>query len=201
MKQLLLYLTCQIITSHLFAQLDSADKSFVYTILKQEPFSDSIRYTDKLKPVTNIRVLDNFQHSEIVGYDLSTQKKVKIKLSKEENAQLQRELQGFYKVRWHDSLFVDSRMIPADSMWSFVSSQLKLAFSKNSKEKPDSSINYMSYSTVFQFSKPIFLRNRSFVIFYFLRLCASDCGVEDFSVYRMQNGQYKRWLSMGGGAF
>jgi hypothetical protein len=91
-------------------------------------------------------------------------------------------------------------MIPADSMWSFISKQIRLAF----KEKPaesHASLHWMSYSTVFQFSKPIFLKNRSIVIFYFLRVCSANCGVEDFSVYRWQNGEYRHWLTIAGGTF
>ena len=195
MRCLLLNITFQAIALSAFPQLDSANKSFVYTILRREPGSDSIRYTDQIKAVTDFSFTENFKNSSIIGYDFSKKSKVNIKLSKKENAQLRKELRNFYGVRWRDSLFTNSRMIPADSMWSTISKGIRFAFAVN----PNA--DYMSYSTVFQFSKPIFLRNRSIAIFYFLRLCSSQCGVEDFSVYKLDNGEYKRWLILSGRAF
>lgn len=61
--------------------------------------------------------------------------------------------------------------------------------------------NQIENANTFQFSPPIYFRNNSIFIFYFIRLCGSLCGVEELSFYRLENGNYKKWFVLTGGVF
>ena len=207
MKTLLLYPFFQIVTLSVFSQLDSSTTKFIYNVLRKEPGSDTITYTDKLMSVTTPLIPTMLQTSKIVGYDVSTQKKTELSLSKSEKKQLLQDASTMDKIIWDELLFPNSKMIPVDSLWPYISKRQneisKIIHAKVDQAGSNRSANIdrASYCSVFQFSKPIFLRKGTIAIFYFLRICGSECGIEDLSVYKLQDGLYKRWLIVGGGVF
>ena len=56
-------------------------------------------------------------------------------------------------------------------------------------------------ANTFQFAPVIYLRNKNVVLVYMLRLCGTECGVEELSFYKQINGTYERWIVINGKAF
>lgn len=207
MKTLIICLTYQILTLSLYGQLDSTSKSFLFDILRQEPGSDTITYTDRIKPISIPSFSKILKNNKIPAFEISTQKKVEFVLTRKEKKYLQKELKLLDEIKWADSIFNPSRMISLDKMWEYISRRRREYSEIYTFKHSQSDTNYINkqgwvqYCSIFQFSKPIFLRDNSIVIFYFLRLCGNECGVEDFSIYKKQDGQYKQWLRISGGVF
>jgi len=199
LKKLLLSLILTYLTSYLFGQLDSNSKTFIFNIIKLQPGSDTITYTDRIKPIVIPSLGKILLKDRIPCYDITGHTKTEFVPSALEMSQIQHAAKYITKIRWDDSLFSNSREISVDSMWSYISNRQKeLSFSSNTSDNIN---NIVSYCSVFQFSKPIFLRNKTIVIFYFMRLCGSSCGEENLSIYRLQNGKYQRWLTIQGADF
>jgi hypothetical protein len=209
MKRLIIYLALQIITCNVFSQLDSASKEWVYQILKQEPESDTITHTDQLHKYGIELIKRSFQNDTIWGWENGERSKEWLILSKPEKKYVKRLANKMEQLKQDGPLFPGTRMIAQDSMWAYITKRnkefwqfylrkVKSGDTTNLNKTLDSRVGYCN---VFQFSSPIFLRNKSLVIFYYLRMCGSECGVQDLSVYRLENGEYKRWLFVDGGVF
>ncbi len=179
--------------------LEANSKTFVYKVIKQQPGSDTITYTDRIKPIAMPSLEKILQKDRIPCYDIAGHRKTVFVPSATERKQILNATKDITKISWEDSLFSNSREISVDSMWSYISNRQKaLSFSSNSTNNIN---NIVSYCSIFQFSKPIFMRNNTIAIFYFMRLCGSSCGVEDLSIYKFQNGTYERWLVIKGADF
>jgi hypothetical protein len=209
MKLLIIYLALQIITCHVCAQLDSASRQWVYQILKQEPESDTITHTDKLHNHGIELIKQSFQYDTIWGWEKGERSKEWLILSKSEKTYVKRSANKMRQLKQDCPLFPGCRMIAEDSMWSYITKRnrefwqfyFRKVKSGDTTDLDKSLDSRVGYCNVFQFSPPIFLRNKTLVIFYYLRMCGSECGLQDLSVYRLENGEYKRWLFVDGGVF
>jgi hypothetical protein len=207
MRPLLIYLSLQNLALCLFGQIDSSSKAFIYEILSREPGSDTLTYTDRIDTRHNQIFFKTLNNSKIFGYEIGTKKKVELTLSSTDRRKLANAVNSAARLKWDDSLFDNSRIISVDSLWQYISRRNRevselirtdLATGDNMRH---ANAKRVSYCSVFQFSKPIFLKGQAIVIFYFRRLCGGECGIEDLSVYKLKEGVYRRWLLLGGGAF
>ncbi len=170
----------------------------------QQP-SGTIVYTDQLGEADILSIKDSFKKKYFVG-QLQSNKPVKLVLSKAEHRYVDSVITLLPKLYWQNSLFNNSERIPKDSIWARIDKQHKESADRIVNAKSDSSRNqaiskWIEASNTFQFSVPIFLRNRSIFFFYFKRLCGSQCGTSDLSVYRLENGVYKKWFLIDGGEY
>jgi hypothetical protein len=112
-------------------------------------------------------------------------------------------LKSYY---WKDSLFVNSKRIPADRMWAHIKNQNQKVFRSKSKDTTEAGniefINELVDSaSTFQFSPLIYFRNKSIFIVYILRLCGGECGDDELAIYRLENGIYKKWFILSSYTF
>ncbi|HEY0897730.1 MAG TPA: hypothetical protein VGD90_00290 [Sphingobacteriaceae bacterium] len=103
-------------------------------------------------------------------------------LTNQEKSQVKRELELMNQQLWPKGLFKNSIMLDRDSL-GYLSKPL--GYLKYGKK----------YKTGFYtFSKPIFLRNNTICILFLDYWCSGLCGDTDISVYKKENGRWKKWL-------
>lgn len=104
-------------------------------------------------------------------------------LSAEELKYAKRTIKEMDEKIWDRKLFGRWEELDADEL-------LKMTRSRWGWEK-----YYKKYSTgYYSFSKPIFLRDNSICIFYIGYSCGEFCHEADLSVYKTENGKWKKWI-------
>jgi hypothetical protein len=198
-----LLISFQIISSLAFCQIDSSSIKIVESILRKEHPEGTLYYTDKLDSGLIVRIKGSLQKRKFIGRINSTTYG-KIRLSRKEKRYLDSNINKLYSIRWKDSLFENSRMIPNDSMWAHIDRRNR-EFSKFARVATTEAINLVNnrvtFCNTFQFSCPIYFRDRSIFIVFFIRLCGNECGVEELAFYRLEEDMYKKWFIVYGGVF
>jgi hypothetical protein len=203
MKALFFLLFFQFITCLAFCQIDAGSIKILETILRREYPTGTLYYTDKLDSSIVLWIKENLQKRNLVGI---TRKKIdeRIKLTKKEKRYLDSNINTLFSFCWKDSLFENSKRMPNDSMWAHIRRRNREAtnLAKEAEAAGRKPIydRVMSSST-FQFSFPVYFRDRSVFLLYFIRMCGSECGHNELAFYRLINGNYERWLLVNGGEF
>ena len=208
MKRVLTYMIVWLFSTSLLGQTDSLKKQLLYNLIRSEQKDGQIIYTDRLGQSTIAKINKHLGGPRIHGYD-RTAKRIVINLNNVERKTLHSNLQILTKFRWTDSVFAGSSRIPVDSMWQQITKKNKEFADtyRSAIERNDSNVlinsihNRVTYCNIFQFSPLIFIRNKELFAFYMLRLCGGSCGIEDLSIYKLQDGRYTKWLTITGGAF
>jgi hypothetical protein len=125
-----------------------------------------------------------------------------IRLSAKERRYLLRQLKKPENIELPDNLFPDSKRVEPDSLEEFVVRQnQRIRDSLMASGNPKARDEYYSGKTLylpFYFTRPIYLRNRSIILFHFMWRFRNG-GSHDLSFYRKENGKWKRWISISGG--
>ena len=208
MKTFLIILVTQIQASVVLGQIDSASKALLFDLIQNEQRNDQITYTERISEKI-IQKLKHFLGGQAIVGEAPFAVKVTLSLDKTDQYYLRTKLNGFQKLIWDDNLFPNSNRIPVDSMWGHISKRNEefMKIYRTAVENHDTTITnhrvneWVKYTNTLQFAPPIYLKNKRVVIFYLLRLCGSECGIEELAAYRWNNGQYKKWFNIAGGAF
>lgn len=205
MLKLLLFLCCLPVMATA-QQTDSVSLNFIHSVLRAEQANGTILYSDKISKhlPTNIysQLLNKDSISGLDVLDYRDGRWVSLKLSAEDKKDIRIILQKTNTWQWKDNLFENSRRMPADSVQSYLRKHLITYIEDRKRSDSLGTARTVSrYVNVFMFAPPIYLNNRKFVLFYFWRDCGSDCGVDELCVYRLENGVYKKWILLSGGAF
>lgn len=203
MKQFLLLLSFYFVCLPAFCQVDSASLKIMETIFREEQPKGTLFYVDKLNNDFIKLFKDKFRKRKIVGWIKYTVED-SILLSGKEMRYIKSAINKLSSFRWNDSLFPDSKRIPADSMWQHISKRNR-EFSQMVKTLPAEELRKVKgrdiFSNVFIFYWPVWLRDRSIFILFFYRMCGRECGINDLALYRLENGVYKKWMVIYGGVF
>jgi hypothetical protein len=210
MRFIQVILALQLVTSSLEGQdVDSISLGILEDAVNQYSKGDTIFYADGITNNVFKMFKDSLTHSYLRGVDFLSSKReiVKIQLSKEDQGKLRSGISKMTKFVWPDQLFKNSIRIPKDSIFAFNRKRWKLAYNKfydtsnGLNNRGNFSVLAMKMATVYQFMPPVFLRQGTIAVFYYLRFCSGVCGNDELAVYKLEKGKYKRWLLIYGGAF
>jgi hypothetical protein len=122
-----------------------------------------------------------------------------ITLTRQEKKYISQQLDKFCKSYWKENLFPGSRLISEENLWPYFKNVYQ-EYSENLSNPNNSAIdksnllkNYQQPG-VFEFSAPIFLRNNSLCLIYLRSLCGNPCGYGELSIYRLENGNWNKWI-------
>jgi hypothetical protein len=173
------------------------------TILRKEHPNGTLYYTDKLDSGTISWIKEYLQKKKFIN--ITRKDNHRIRLSGKEKEYLDSSINKLYSICWKDSLYENSRSIPVDSMWTHIQKKnrefSKLASDAAVAGKTLSINNRVNFSNTFQFTFPIYFRDRSIFLLYFIRLCGGECGVQELAFYKLENGHYEKWISVNWGEF
>ena len=206
MKTLGILIFFQATYCYSFSQVDRKTSVILERILRKDHPQGTLVYTDKLDDYVILNIKESLKKQIFVGKLASKKGRDTFILSKSELKYIDSILRKLHLVFWKDSIFSNSKRISKDSLWSRIDNQNRKSYENLINATSDSSRNlakrnWIDNANTFQFSIPIFLRSKSIFFFYYIRLCGSMCGVSDLSVYRIENGVYKKWFLISGGAF
>lgn len=120
-------------------------------------------------------------------------------------------LQFDYYLKKEEWVQIRDSIIPQLSKWA---RKMEPKLSSNTKEKKaiDSISQLKSWpyfylnlgnnglgNSIYYCSVPIFLRNNSYCIFYFINQCGPDCGMADFAIYIRNDTKWIKLKSFKGG--
>ena len=150
--------------------------------------------------------MESLKRRKFIGGPTSSNTYDTVRLSKKEKKYLDSSLNELYSNFWQDTLFKNSKRIPVDSMGARIEKQnrefYKNKISDTTQAGSINSIrNQVENANTFQFSPLVYFRSKSIFIFFFVRLCGGTCGVDELSFYKLENGVYKKWFLISGGAF
>jgi hypothetical protein len=181
-----------------FAQTDTSYLNYIYERIRDGQSKDTIHYAANLKPFEIKDWAHKLNKKHVIGLawpdDYDT-----LSLTRKERKYIQKQLKASLDSSWPDKLFPDSKVVPADSIDKYVR-KLNLVVIDSTKSIQSSRERIARLFWAFHFSKPIYLRNKSLLIFYLKRF-ASAGGEENVKVYRREGNSWKRWMLIDGTAF
>ena len=108
---------------------------------------------------------------------------------------------------WNDTLFDASVKIKEDSLWSYLR-----AADSTFRKKMDIALaakdtalirKYRKEGRPFAFAlgKPLFIRHNTICLVNTAALCGPNCGSNEMSFYRKENGEWKKWILVTAGEY
>lgn len=191
------------------SQSSSIEIDFINSVLLKQPGFTRLILCNRLDSFNLKEISTHLKKRKIEGFDVTTRKKTALRLSKQEKYTLTTALNELQTNEWKQSQFPDATLISIDSMLTCLLSRTRtnIAIYKLMLQyfkcyctviKPTQVLNSQH---IFQFSKPIFIRNNEMVFFFFQRVCGGECGEQSFMVFRKSGSVYKKWLEIFGGVF
>jgi hypothetical protein len=154
----------------LYGQVDSLTINFLNDILTRDTVTGLIVYTQLEGPSY---LGPNVELKRKAGR--AGNNKGQISLTNKEYKFIKRQWKSYKGFIWPDSLLNNSLRIEQDSVYNYLSADKK--------------------RNVYQFSKPIFIRNNSIALIHLTTLCCGQIYGSDHLVYfRKDNYGWKKWI-------
>ncbi len=185
----------------LFAQNEQTDFEPIVAIIRQFQPAGTVYYGDNAdkKIYNKLGVLLN---KSFFKSQWDTTNENILKLTAGERKYIQSQLVYSAKLRFPDSLFKDSKRVQKDSLVPFVDG-LNRIFLDSISHLPDTikAIAFRDYRLYrywsFIFTKPIYIRNRTVTVFYFMYY-AMNGGAHGADFYRRKVSKWQRWIMVPG---
>jgi hypothetical protein len=202
---LLLGFICSLLA---IGQPNTNNIAIIKYLLENEDLNQHFAYTDRLDDFTIKYLKSHLGQGDITGY-INSNDRIELKLKRDDRRKLHKILRNLHYPIFYKGDFSNATFLSVDSLWKYISSRKLEIFriykdslnDKNSDAYKRYEVLRFEYPKVFQFSPLIRLDNNRILIFYFRKLCGSDCGFEDLSVYRLENGIYKKWFMISGAVY
>lgn len=189
---LFLYANCA------FGQSDRSELNFLEGLIRQSQPEGQITYTDKISKVELDKIKSRLNKSTI--YDLSsTRNQNWITLNRQEKKYLFEQLEIVNNPLWKENLFPGSRLIKEDEVLSYIKKTTQDYLENynnpnNTEEDKMKLVKNYQRPNVFKFSRPVYLRNRSFCLIYFSSICGNPCGFDELCFYKIENNTWTKWV-------
>lgn len=181
-----------------FGQSDRSELNFLEQLIRQSQPEGQIIYTDKISKVESDKIKSRIKKTTI--YDISTNRNQKwIALTRKEKKYIFDELELIKKPFWNNNLFPASRLIKEDEVNSYLkktTQEYLENYNNPSNTGADRMTMVKNYQkpTVFKFTNPIYLRNRTYCLLYYSLVCGFPCGFDELSFYKIENNTWTKWI-------
>jgi hypothetical protein len=186
------------------AQFDSLVLNTIYSeIRKAQPFG-VINYGEKLPTQAIRNIIKSISKRKIIS-ESAKPTKDSIWLTSIEIKYLQQQLEKLYHFIWRDEIFPNSKRHPTDSLESVVHHLNKTLLDSSKLLKDSASIGkfYSSHRqfSLFNFSKPIFIRKNTIFLLFFLWFNGTNSGSDGLFFYKKKDKVWKKWIVVQQGFF
>ncbi len=178
MKYLILF-CCLFIVSNSYSQSTKNSIKFLQEFFADKlpiVYSDTIHQYD-LKYLKEAIVKDTLYNNFFFGQNNAGRQLI---LTKDEKKYLLEKIDEQQDFIWPNNLFQNSQKIDLEEKNS--NSNLKKKLKK--------------FQSIYNFSKPVFIRNNSICIFYYGYYCGGECGQGSIEIYRKINSKWTKWITM-----
>ena len=196
MRLYILIFLCHLAGNTSAQYMDTGYFKLIYSNIRHIQDSGIVFYSDKPEKEIYAGFLKQ------MPYATKALKDRVITLSKREEDTLMRELKRIATEIQPSAMFPMSTRISSDSIIAVVEKSIRRAVDslKNLPYNAFSSRNYQRLPWAFFFTNPIYLRNRTICFGYFMYYRNSS-GEHGLNVYIVQNGEFIRVGTIGGGAW
>ncbi|AXY77969.1 hypothetical protein D3H65_30000 [Paraflavitalea soli] len=202
MKAVINCLVLLFFSHQLVAQPDSADRQFIHSQIRKYQRHGTIYYADRpLEGVLKLHVkeLSKPVIKSIIGFHSTDS----IVLTAAERRFLIRQLKRSLTTALNDNLFPISKRIAVDDISAFVSARNRKIIDSlraMGAAARDSFFISNSIHEAFFFTMPIYIRDRSIFLHFFMWNTISG-GAVNLSFYRKENDKWVKWIEVSGGDF
>jgi hypothetical protein len=184
----------------LMAQLDSSEIHFIHDLMRKYQRIGTLHYGSSPEDAVFKREVKEFTKRLMVN-----RRGDSILLTAKEQTYLLQELKKPTITRFADSLFHDSKMVNTDSIFTFLHRKNRQVYDSlvatAGFEAAVKYINSKSSYKSFRFTRPLYIRNGTIMLFHFMWLTDTAGGETSLSFYKKENGQWTEWICVTGGAF
>ncbi|MEP7264579.1 MAG: hypothetical protein ABI772_08775 [Bacteroidota bacterium] len=127
-------------------------------------------------------------------------------LTEKEKGNLLDQIKQNKPFKWSNKVLPRFIKIEADSMESYFISENKRHddLMKDALLNKDTATFYKNkyvHPWVFTITKPVYFRDNSFCLINIIALCGTSCGRSEIAVYKMEEGNWMRWLVLEAGDY
>ena len=198
MKNFIFYFAFTLIAFSAYAQVKPDEVKFLESLLRKTLPEGEIVYTNKINESQLQRVEAHIKPGVIQGAGTET-KRNSISLSRKEKKYILSQLEIYTKPFWGDNLFAKSKMIPEDSIASYMKkvyqeySESFINPNNSDNDKAEIMKNYPR-PNLFEFSRPIYLRNNSICLVLISYRCGNPCGFDELCFYKKVNDVWTKFV-------
>ena len=180
------------------AQNDRSELIFLEGLIRNAYPEGKIIYTDKINKNDLDKIKSRFKKNTI--YDISkTRNQNYIIFTKQEKKYIFQQLEIASRPCWKENIFPGSQLILDEDALNYIkktTQEYLENFNKPTNTDNDRMNLIKNYQrpTIFKFSKPIYLRNRSICLIYFTSICGNPCGFEELCFYKIANNTWSKWI-------
>ena len=199
----LIYISIQVSSVYeTYGQFNQSDTTILLRAFRQVTSQKQIVYVDTVGP--NSYLQEKLQEA-LKKYSITDKKRGhSIALTEREINYLL--LQLGQETIWYDNLFFNSKRIDSDSLLSVEKKMyteriefLNQAILQKDTVKIKDLKQNISY--VFEFTKPIYIRDNTICLISFYAICGLDCGQSEASFYKKEKGEWTKWVLVASGDF
>jgi hypothetical protein len=198
MKTLVIFILFFSLINFVSGQNNVQEIAFIEKNIREYQSEGSIYYSEKIskKELNNIK--EKIQVQSIYDHKKADNKNY-LNLTRQEKKYLMSQLEICCTPTWQDDLFKDSKIVKSDDIVSYIKTSYTEYLEKynnpnNSEEERMTMVKNYQRPNVFTFSKPVYLRDETLFFFYFSSTCGDPCGFEEFSFYKKENNEWKKWI-------
>ena len=180
------------------AQIDRSELIFLEGLIRNNYPEGNIIFTDKINKNDLDKIKSKFKKNTI--YDISkTRNQNYIIFTKQEKKYLFQQLEIASRPCWKETIFPGAQLILEEDALNYIkktTQEYLENFNKPTNTENDRMNLIKNYQrpTIFKFSKPIYLRNRSICLVYFASICGNPCGFEELCFYKIANNTWSKWI-------
>jgi hypothetical protein len=180
------------------SQMTSDEVVFIEKIIRLKKTNGNIVYTNHISPVDALRIRNKLK-SELV-YNKSSETNSLV-ITKHERKQIEKQLELLSKPYWSANLFKESKMIDQQNVNTYfkdVYNQYSETLTNPNNSQLDKSnlLKETPEPFVFEFTPPLYLRDKSLCIVYMKTLCGVSCGGEELTVFKKQNEKWEKCMEL-----
>jgi hypothetical protein len=196
MRAYFILIPCFLSATAYAQQQDTGYYKLIYSEIRRIQDSGMIYYSDRPGKEVYTRFL-----KQIPGA-LKTLKERGLDLSKQEEDTVVKQLKVMTHSMQSGDLFPLSKRISSDTIVSFVENEVRITVdSLRVLSGASFTADYhWRLPWAFFFANPIYLRNRTICFSYFMYY-RNNAGEEGLRVYKIQNGEWVKFATIGGGAW
>ncbi|NUY82752.1 hypothetical protein HUK80_17750 [Flavobacterium sp. MAH-1] len=167
-----------------FSQNQDDNKIIIDNLLKDGSYGDGeLRIIPKLEKKIVEFELENLKNNK--EFFSPIDKSDRISITKEEQKKIIQEIQMQYGKTLDTKLFSSNKWISIDYIKSYL------------EEKTE----YNNSNRVMMISKPVYIRNNTICVVYFMHLCCGSGGQTSLWFYKKENGNWDKWIPISQGLF
>ena len=180
------------------AQNDHSELIFLEGLIRNNYPEGKIIFTDKINKNDLDKIKSKFKKNTI--YDISqTRNQNYIIFTKQEKKYIFQQLEIASRPCWNETIFPGAQLILEEDALNYIkktTQEYLENFNKPTNTENDRMNLIKNYQrpTIFKFSKPIYLRNRSICLVYFASICGNPCGFEELCFYKIANNTWSKWI-------